>query len=300
LFGELFGQVAWRHPDGAWTWEETGALETILAAIDSVDGTRWAVAEGSALLKREAGGRWSRISVPLEDARPCLLYGDGDGSLLTVWTQPNAITVLRYRPSSENPWTTEHIVEAPKSLLGLLGSFDRCNAYVTSRGLLLVEKVPAFSQKYRIELLDSASARWSSYKFSNVSPLVVTPDGALLVLGGWAANPKYQLSRDLGKTWEDRANPAVLGMPLFKSASEGYLLRREADVPNVPASTTLWRTLDESKSWQSVTTFTNPPFDAVRMFDDTALFVTRYGLLYSSGDLGRRIRLERDSSAKLW
>jgi hypothetical protein len=299
LFGEFFGQVAWRHPDGSWTWEDTGTLETILAALDAPDGTRWAVAEGSMLLKREADASWNRVAVPLEDARPCLIYAEADGSLLTAWTQLNAISVLRYEPKS-NQWTTEHVFDAPRAILSTPGTFGRCRASITSDRLMLIETTtPYGTPKYRIEVLDFATRRWSTAKVGLNSPLVVTPDGTFVVLGGLVINPKYRFSKDLGKTWEDRANPQALGMPMFKSPTEAFLMRREAAIGNGQALTSYWRTDDGSRTWQQIATF-KTPFDVVMLFDETSLFVTSYGLLYSSPDNGRTLRLERDSSATTW
>ena len=95
LFGEHFGQVAWRHADGKWSWEATGTIESILFAADAPDGTRYAAAEGSVLLRRIRPGEWQRIPVSLEDATPKMVYAYPDGSLLTIWDSSSGI----HRPS---------------------------------------------------------------------------------------------------------------------------------------------------------------------------------------------------------
>ncbi len=293
LFGEHFGQVAWRHTDGKWTWEDTGTIESIVFATDTADGTRYAAAAGSILLQRHGPGDWRRIPVDLEDAMPRMLYAPGDGSLLTIWEQFEKSTALRYRPGTDPAWTKEWELRPPGKVTP---GFGCCNAVLTPRGIVYSTELYGFSLMIeKIAFWESLADKWtlSDPKFKG-GPIGMFPDGALYSMTGGQSNQTFKVSSDRAVTWESRSvGTNFLRQPQFRTADEGYTI---AVSPGV--SWILLRTTDGGRNWHAIA---NLP-KATHWFmvlSQEVLIATEAGRLYSTPDNGKSWRLERDANAAI-
>jgi len=292
LFGEHFGQIAWRHVDGKWTWEDTGTVESILFAADSPDGTRYAAAEGSILLQRLGTGEWRRIPLELEDATPRMLYAFGDGSLLTVWEQFRKSTALRYRPGKDPAWTREWEMPAPSGKLRR--SLGYCNAMLSPRGIVYSTEMFGFGLKtYKLAVWDFLADKWALSDPDFKGSIAMMPDGALYSMTGGASNQTFKVSGDSGNTWESRAaGTNLLKQPQFRTSDEGYTI---AVNPNV--AWILYRTQDGGRSWRTLSNLPKSTNWFMVLAGEEILIATETGQLYASPDNGKHWRLERDANA---
>jgi len=292
LFGEHFGQVAWRHADGKWTWEDTGTIESILFAADTPDGTRYAAAEDSILLQRLGPGDWRRIPVPLDDATPRMLYALGDGSLLTIWEQFEKSTALRYRPGADPAWTKEWELPSPGKVTP---SFGCCNAVLSPRGIVYSTELYGFSLIIgKLAVWDSGADKWalSDPKFKG-GPIGMFPDGALYSMTGGQSSQTFKVSSDRAVTWESRSvGTNLLRQPQFRTADEGYTIEVSPDI-----SWTLAQTRDGGRSWHAVSTLPKSTHWFLVLPGQEVLIATEAGRLYSTPDNGKSWRLERDANA---
>lgn len=293
LFGEHFGQVAWRHPDGKWTWEDTGTIESILLAADAPNGTRYAAAEGSVLLQRLGPGDWRRIPVELEDATPRMLYAFGDGSLLTIWEQFEKSTALRYRPGTDPAWTKEWEMRSPGKPTNGLAC---CNAVLSPRGLVYSTEIFGLTG-WKIEKLavwDFLAEKWAlsdpGFKGGSIAML---PDGALYSMTGGQSNQTFKVSNDHAVSWESRsAGTNFLMQPQFRTADEGYTIEVSPDI-----SWTLARTTDGGRSWNAIAKLPKATHWFLVLPGQEILIATEAGELYSSRDNGKHWRQERDANS---
>jgi len=292
LFGEHFGQVAWRHPDGKWTWEDTGTIESILFAADSPNGTRYAAAEGSMLLQRLGPGNWRRIPVDLEDATPRMLYAAGDGSLLTIWEQFDKSTALRYHPGADPAWTKEWELRSPGKVTA---SFGCCNAVLTPRGIAYSTELYGFSLIIeRLAVWDLAADKWtiSDPKFKG-GPIGMLPDGALYSMTGGQSNQTFKVSSDRAVNWESRsAGTNFLRQPQFRTVDEGFTLEVSPDI-----SWTLARTADGGRSWRAISNLPKSTQWFLVLPGQEILIATEAGQLYSTPDNGKSWRQERNANS---
>ena len=292
LFGEHFGQVAWRHADGKWTWEDTGTIESIRFAADTPNGTRYAAAEGSILLQRFGAGDWRRIPVDLEDATPRMLYAAEDGSLLTIWEQFDKSTALRYHPGADPAWTKEWEMLSPGKVAP---SFGCCSAVLNSRGIVYSTELYGFSLIIgKLAVWDLSADKWalSDPNFKG-GPISMFPDGALYSMTGGLANQTFKVSGDRAVTWESRsAGTNLLRQPQFRTPDEGYTLEVSPDV-----SWTLARTTDGGRSWQAVSTLPKSTEWFLVLPGQEILIATQAGQLYSTSDNGKSWRVERDANS---
>lgn len=293
LFGEHFGQVAWRHADGKWTWDDTGTIESIVVAADTPDGTRYAAAEGSILLQRLGSGEWRRIPVDLEDAKPRLLYAPGDGSLLTIWEQYDKSTALRYRPGADPAWTKEWELLSPGKVAP---SFGCCNAVLGSRGIVYSTELYGFSLIIpRLSVWDSRADQWTTWdpKFKG-GPIGMLPDGALYSMTGGERNQVFKVSSDRALTWENRSvGTNLLRQPQFRTNDEGYTIAVSPEF-----SWTLVRTTDGGRNWQAIATLPKST-EWFLVLPREVLIATEAGQMYSTADDGKNWRLERDANSAL-
>jgi hypothetical protein len=292
LFGEHFGQIAWRHADGNWTWEDTGTIESILAVADTLDGTRYAAAEGSMLLKRVAPGDWRRVSVDLEDATPRLMYAYGDGSLLTVWEQFGRCTALRYRPNANPAWTKEWEVPAPSGKVKKdLGYY---NAMQSSRGLLFSTEAFGFGlSTHSLAVLDFTTGQWRISEPEFKGSIGLMPDGALYSMTGGKSNQTFKVSNDHGRTWQTRSTGTnLLAKPQFRTGDEGFTIYVEQQT-----AWRLLRTTDGGRNWRVVTGLPKHTNWFLVLPGQEILVATEAGELYASLNDGKEWRLERDANA---
>jgi hypothetical protein len=296
LFGEHYGQIGWRHPDGRWTWEDTGTLESILFAADAADGTRYAAAEGSVLLRREKSGEWRRIPVALEDATPRILHAYADGSLLTIWAQLDRFTALRYRPGADPEWTPVWELPAPKGKIAK--TIGYCNAVFTSRAIAFsTETAGLFKVKTKaLAVLDLSTDQWSHSDPDIDGPVSIMPDGSLFSMTGGQSNQIFKVAKVSTQPWEVRSTGTnTLRQPQFRTADEGYTISSYAYWSNVPSM--LFRTSDGGRSWQQVVQLPSGTNWFRVLPGQEMLIATEEGKFYSSRDNGQRWRLERDANA---
>ncbi len=300
LFGEQFGQIARRQRGGTWLWEDTGTLETIMAAVESGDGTLYAVAENSVLLTRPAQGDWRPVEVPVPGARPCLIYTEADGSLTTLWEQEHTLTLLTYRAGAEQPWVEQR--RFPMTPTIFVNGQARCSAFPREQKLIVLVTTPRFnSPRYAFEVFDRAGNAWTHHETKLYGPISVFADSSIYSMSGPNIKQTFRVSRDFGKTWDTRGSPNWSGQPVFRSATEGFLLRTD-DIPmKTPEKleNSLWRTSDGGRTWQKHADVPNL-MAALLLVPDGMLLVTSGGKMYFSADDGKTLSLERDSSQPVW
>ncbi len=291
LFGENFGQIAWRHPGGSWSWDDTGTIETILSASEAPDGTRWAAAEGSILLHRDSPGNWRRVPVDLEDARPCLLHTLDDGSLITVWEQFMKITALRFRPGATPEWTREWEMAEPwgkvKKYMGLCKALQSPGGAVAERTftLLFESKIKQFAW------LRSPNEPWVQ-QADGPFGLGIMPDGELSSFSGHV-NQVFQLSADGGKTWVPHGKGSKgLSFAQFRTMEDGFSTWTYGD--ERAGFWRLFHTRDGGKNWAEDGRI--PPLtDWFLVLSGHELLArTTEGWLYTSADDGKTWRRDRN------
>lgn len=294
LFGEHFGQIAWRHPDGKWSWEDTGTIESILFAADSPNGTRYAVAEGSVLLQRARPGEWTRIPVALEDATPRMLYAFADGSLLTVWEQFQKFTALRYRPGADPSWTTEWEMPAPRGKVAKMLGY--CRSELSPAGVVASSEIfGAFGGIHtkKVALLDFTTGKWTHSETDVHGSAAILPDGTIYSLTGGNDNQTFKVSRNAGLQWEDRSTGTfAMIQPRFRTADDGLTFAISKWAPG-----TLTRTLDGGRTWQAVGELPMGTNWLYVLPGQELLMATELGRLYSSQNNGKNWRVERDANA---
>jgi hypothetical protein len=304
LFGELFGQVARRSPDGIWTWEETGLPETILGAAETADGNLYAVAEHSTLVHRNAPGKWQRIPVPVPGALPCFAAAEPDGSLFTAWEDRNAITVLSYHPQTESPWKLRIKIPLEPPDIRAVGAMRRCRVLVSQPKWVVVDY--GFSPsgtKFGYHVLDREKVIWTPYRHEEFQGDVgLFHDGTLYSLAGWAPGQDFQVSADFGRQWSKRSEVSWSELPVFRNADEGYLLRLDNAPQRYPQKRiySLWRTADGGRSWARHARTPARTSAFILLPGHDMLFTTFDGMLYASHDDGKTASLERDSSDPAW
>lgn len=298
LFGEHYGQVAWRHPNGRWSWEDTGTIESILYVVDAADGVRYATAEGSMLLRRNGLRDWQRIPVPIADARPCLAYADADGSLLIAWEHSQKTEVMRYRPGAETPWSKEREFSTFAIFQGREQGL--CKAMVTSRSLVFTNTSWGWSTSDRAtdaDIYDIATRTWKRQKFAMGGALGAFPNGDLHLMTGGIKKQTFNVSSDLGATWEPRGISDDLNSPAFADSQNGIAV---GGTYNTTHTNILKRTTDGGHTWEKGVRVRGHVSFYRMMPDQELLFATSEGLFCSSRDYGRTAVLERDSTAENW
>jgi hypothetical protein len=303
LFGESFGQIARRTAGGQWTWEETGVVGNIQAAVETPDGKAYAVAEHSTLVRRDSPGHWERIAVPVAGALPCFISVEPDGSLFTAWEDLNAITVLSYQPADATPWRLRIRIPLegwPKAT----NPIRRCAVLVSQPKMMVLDYAYSNSGiKFGYHVLDRVSSTWMAYRREDFQGWVgMFPDGTVYSLAGWQPGQDFQIAADLGQKWQKLTEVSWADCPQFRDRNEGYFMR----VDNAPQpylekrKYSLWRTMDGGKSWARHVSL--PPLVASFMLLDgkDMLFPTLDGRLLVSHDNGATVALERDSSLAMW
>jgi photosystem II stability/assembly factor-like uncharacterized protein len=291
LCGENFGQIAKRDASGHWTWEETGIIDTIQAAVATPDGTMYAVADDSVLMMREAGGTWRRIDVPLPGALPRYLFADQDRGLFTVWEQDEAVTVLVASDPKHPAWTTTRTIRPGTQLGG--GPVRSFVWSLENRVVIAVSTAKMFSNQYDLHIFDTVKNEWSQATLRAFGPLSAWPDGTIYSMTGPNARQTFKTSTDWGETWESGASMtlAMASQPFFRTRLEGYLIRFDG-LTSGPA---LWRTLDGGRTFER---HADLPGGAtvIALAGEQMLIVTPNGKMYFSPDNGKTLREERDST----
>jgi hypothetical protein len=303
LFGELFGQVAQRSSGGEWTWEDTGLAETMQAVVEATDGTRYAVAEHSTLVRRDSPGHWQRIPVPTPGALPCFISAEADGSLFTAWEDFNAITVLSYQPRDASPWRLRIRIPLEAWPKGS-SPIRRCAVLVSEPRLVVVDQGSSKSgARYGYHVLDKAKVSWTAYRREDFQGCVgLLKDGTMFSLVGWALGQDFRITTDLAQKWQKLTEVSQAGCPVFLDRNEGYFMRTEnAPQPYLEKRNyALWRTTDGGKSWARSVPM--PPLSSwfMTLGGREMLIVTLDGRLLVSHDGGATASLERDSSYAMW
>jgi photosystem II stability/assembly factor-like uncharacterized protein len=303
MFGELFGQVVRRSRDGNWIWEETGAAETIAAAVEGTDEKWWAVAENSTLLRRDAPGKWQRVEVPIANATPCFVSPEIDGALTTIWETRTSIVMFNYQPKDKSPWTERRRIESANSWLG--AGVGYCSVLPSIPYFTIVTSVLGFtSPKYTFDVFNRTTGEWQRYPQIKVYGAVGTfTDGSIYAIAGPNAKQKFRVSRDFGKTWETRSSLRWSGLPGFRNVNDGFLLHTD-HIPLFKAENfglSLWLTSDGGKRWKPFAAMPSGLIAAaIPLEEQGMMFVTSTGQMFVSPDNGKTFVMERDSSAETW
>jgi len=292
--GEHFGQVARRSRQGEWTWEDTGTVETIAGLAETPDGTLYAAAENATVLRRKDSGRWERIDVPYRGEIACLFESQPDGSLLMAWENRESIAVLRYSPGASSPWKLLRTIEFSPALVNT--HIRRCVALPVASKLLLIQQSPPLTKgESAMYVLDRATDRWSDYpSFILRGATGALPDGSLFALTGPTTDQKFEVSQDLGKTWDVRASLSGCGVPVFRTSDAGFIMCTENQ------QTALWLGQDGGRKWERHADLAAGIASMVLLEDPDLLFVDGKGKLFGSRDQGKTLSLERDSTAPQW
>jgi hypothetical protein len=294
VVGENFGQVAWRSPQGSWSWEDTGDAGIISGVVEAADRTLYAVAENATLLRRDTGGQWQRIDMPYPGEITCSLEAEPDGSLLMAWENRSSIVVIRYLPGNPSPWKVLRTIEFSPSLVNM--HIRRCVAFQTKASLMIVQETPPLTKgESSLNVMDRATGQWSHYPaFKLEGPTAALPDGSLMSLVGPVSEQKFRVSRDYGKSWEVRASLSGCGLPAFRTSDAGFAMCSEN------SGVVLWRTVDGGRSWERHADVAAGITTMVLLEEPEILFIHGAGKLFLSRDGGKTSALERDSTTPNW
>jgi len=303
LAGEHFGQVAWRSPQGSWSWEGTGTVDTIAGVVEATDGTIYAVSENATLLRREGPGRWQRIDVPFAGEITCSLEAEPDGSLLMAWESYSSIAVLRYSPKDPSPWKVLRTIEFSPALVNR--HIRRCVAWHTKASLMIVLQTPPLTKgESALDVLDRGTGQWTHYpEFKLNGATSALQDGSLVALIGPLSAQQFQVSRDFGKSWEVRAMVSGCGMPAFRTPELGFMMCTENLVQekgSPPPQIAMWLTRDGGRKWERHADLAAGTSSLTLLEDPEMLFIHGAGKLFLSRDSGKTVTLERDSTARNW
>lgn len=304
LFGEAFGMIAVRTPQGEWHQIDTPTALPIRAVHAAPDGTLFAGSEDAQLLMRRAGQRdWTRLALPIAGGSVLDIGAlPGTDDLLVVLELRDRYVGLSSRLASPGEWKEQF--SHPRLLFRNTNADDRGFVYRSGTGVALATGNNISRQ--RAVSYDSKTGSWTSATLDvDGTPLTwaMLPNGSLARFEAvpMSRDRFFYVSADGGKRWETRAElHATWGPLMFLSDDTGYVVRSlgppdlefDADPAN-PAA--LWRTDDGGRSWKAVGTAPAYPLRVVDLGQPGHLgYVSNDGRFFSSTDGGKNWSLEKE------
>ena len=256
LFGEAFGQIAVRHPQGTWKMVRTPVTQR-LRAVHAEGDTVFAGTEIGLLLSgRLDGSGWAPIALPVADASVIHIGRlPGSEELLVVLQARDRYVGLSTSRSAPGQWT--ELFSRPRPLFSNF-AFDTQGAVYQS-GDTVVLASGSVESKQEMLAYDKGTRTWK-----------LTAGGDSALPFGWASlhdggvgrfrgipltGMYFAVTRDGGASWEKRgelnwANGALL----FTSDQTGYVQRTDSTgaFDGAKSVMSVWRTDDAGRNWTRV------------------------------------------------
>jgi hypothetical protein len=257
MFGESFGQIAVRAPNGEWRWMQTPTALPIRALQADEDGTLYAGSDEGILLKRAAGaGEWQSIPIPLKDGS-ILHIGSTPGArdLLVIVQGRDRFVGLSTSRSAPGQWTEQF--SRPRALF--LNTTTDAQGKVFTAGEKIFLATGSVEAQREIVRYDTSERAWKPVALSSkgsTATWVPFSDGRIGAFAGIPLTGMYfNVSADYGTSWQRLGDLNwANGSLMFVSDATGFVVRTDSIPVSDPEKleVSLWRTDDGGRSWNKV------------------------------------------------
>ena len=303
LFGEAFGNIAVRSPDGTWDAIPTPTALPIRSVHALGDGTLFAGSDDGVLFTRPAGqADWRALALPLDDASVIDIGPlPASDQLLVILQTRDRFIGLSTSVAAPGQWTEQF--SQPRQLFRASAADARGFVLRAGDDLALVSGSNIAQQK--TIRYDRQARTWAVATLDTdglPECWAMLPDGRLARFQqvNLSRDRFFELSSDSGMHWDRRAELHFSwGSLLFVSNDIGYVVRANGppqyEYPeSAKGDEAIWRTDDAGRTWREMGAAPAFPRRLVQLGGTDHLgFVSDDGRFYSSTDGGKHWVLER-------